>query len=63
MVKIIAQLTKINNDKLFYNNNISKMFYKDYADNLALLTNDITGEKINYNLDTILNSEKRILTK
>ncbi len=29
---------------------MGKIFYKDYADNVSLLTNDITGEKIIYNL-------------
>ena len=38
--------------------NLSEMFYKDYVD-IGILTNNITGEKTYYNLDTILNSETK----
>ena len=52
-----CELRKRNNDNYLVTN-LSDMFYKDYA-HLAILTNNITGEKTYFNLDTILNSETK----
>ena len=55
--KYYCQLTKRNYN--YFIININQMFYKDYADNLALSTNNITGEKTLYHLYTILNTKTK----
>ena len=53
-----CELSKIYNGN-YKINNMSEDFYNDYADNIALLTNDITGEKKYVTLDEILNSNQK----
>ena len=47
------------NDGDYDINNISNLFYKDYADNFAVLTDNLTGEKKNISLNALLNSKKK----